>query len=75
MVEINERLRRPEALPQLFARDDITASLEEQDEDVNGSAAQPDPSTLLEELTGAAMNLVDAEAKHIVPQVDSRHRP
>jgi hypothetical protein len=57
VVEADERVCRPEALPQLVARDDGTASIQEQGERVEWLVLQVYPSATLSEFAGLDVQL------------------
>src|SRR5207253_6392605 len=67
VIEVDERVSRPQTLPQLVASDDIAAALEQQDEDVERAAAQLHAAPLFHELARAAVNL-----EHPEPEAGAR---
>jgi hypothetical protein len=61
VLEVDERARGPEPLPQFLARDEITRSLQQQGEDVEGLSRQAEAHAGLAELTGVEIQLEHAE--------------
>src|SRR5262249_51095843 len=56
-VEVDERVRGPEALPQLVARDEVAGPFEQQQQDLNGLLGEPDLQPLLAQLTRSEVQL------------------
>jgi hypothetical protein len=61
VLEIDERARGPEPLAQLLARDEIARPLQQQRQDVKGLSRKAEAHARLPELTGAEIQLEDAE--------------
>ena len=61
MVEVDEGVGGPELLPQLVPRNDVAAPVEQEQKDVERSAAQFDGAALLSELARWAVDLEQAE--------------
>ena len=73
MIEIDERVRLPQLLPQLVARDDVAPAGQKEKEDVERASPQPDPPALLVQLTGPAVDLEDTETVEPVLTDIGRH--
>src|SRR2546427_10042802 len=61
MVEVDERVGRPQLLPKLLTGDDIPATGQQQDQNVERPATQFDLATLFPQLTSPAVNLEEAK--------------
>src|SRR5262249_3909639 len=62
MIEVDERVGRPELLPKRVAADQVPAPTQEQQKDVEGTASQFDDPTLLAQLAEPAVDLEKAES-------------
>jgi hypothetical protein len=61
VVEVHERIRRPQLLLQLLASDDIPGALKQQHEDFEGLPLQPHTKTVLPQLARPEIQVEDAE--------------
>jgi hypothetical protein len=68
VVEIDERVCRPQLLPELVARNDVAAARQQQQENVERAAAQSEDAPLLPELAGPSVGFKDPES---IPAPDS----
>jgi len=62
VVEVHERVGGPEVLPQFIAADDIAATAQQEQKDVEWPAAQLQRAALLAEVARPAVGLEQAEA-------------
>jgi hypothetical protein len=61
VIEIHERVRGPERLPQFLAAHDFAAMLDEQREDLEGLLLQANPRAALPQLAGPEIEIEDPE--------------
>ena len=64
VVEVDERATRPEPLAQLFTRDQVARSLQQQREDLERLLLKPDADASLPQLAGLQIQLEDSEPDH-----------
>ena len=62
MIEVNERVGRPELLPEFVAADKVPTLAQQEQKYVEGPTTQLDGSTLLPQLTSPAIDLEQAES-------------
>jgi hypothetical protein len=61
VVEIDKRVRRPQPLAELFARDDIPGPFEERDQNVYRPAPQAQPEALFPKFARTGVELEKAK--------------
>jgi hypothetical protein len=61
-LEVQVDVRRPQPLPDLFARDELTRLLQQRAEDLERLLLDRDPPALPSKLAGREIDLEDAEA-------------
>jgi hypothetical protein len=62
VVEIDERIGRPQPGPQLLPGDDLSLALEERAQNLDWPAPEPDPEPLAAQLARLEVELVGAKA-------------
>lgn len=62
MVEVHERVRGPEPGAQLIARDELTGTLEQNQQNVVGPSPKPETEALLEDITPPLVDLEEPES-------------
>ena len=62
MIEIDERVGRPELLAQLVAADDVAGPLEQEQQDIERPAAEAERPPLFAQLTGPRVGFEEAES-------------
>jgi hypothetical protein len=65
VLEIDKRARRPQAIPQLFARDDFPRAIEHDGEDLERLILQPDADASLPQLTRTQIDLEGSKSLHV----------
>jgi hypothetical protein len=73
VLEVDESIPLPRALPQFLPRDELPRAFEERDQDLERLLLQAEPGATTEQLTGHRIELESAEAHARGPQ-GGRHR-
>ena len=73
MIEIDERVRQPQLLPQLVAGDDVAPPGQKKKEDVERASPQSDRPSLFVKLAGTAVGFEGTETVDPVPTDVGRH--
>ena len=63
MIEINERVGWPQFVAQFLARDEFSAALEEERQDLKGFLLQLDLDPILAEFSGSKVNFEGGESQ------------
>ena len=64
MIEIDERIRRPESLLELLTRDDFAGSFQQRKKNLEGLFLKPDARSVAAQLAGAQVHFKGSEADH-----------
>jgi hypothetical protein len=65
IVKVDERVVRPQLVPQFLTADQFSATLQEQGEDLKGLDLQSDLLPVLEDLAGLQIDHEVLEARHV----------
>ncbi len=73
VLEVDERAFRPQALPQLVARQDLARLLEQHDQHLERLILQPQADAVLAQLARAHVELESSESKSVLHRMHGRH--